>query len=127
MFNQIKLSWHLGKLGPALSLAESVYFKQKLPHLTALLSYSLGQIELMNRFLEEAAIFAANKRSRLVRSKEGREVCERLDAILGFIHIEMTENRANYEDGPNFAAVNEKWRALVARQLELRQQVEFVD
>jgi hypothetical protein len=127
MFNQAKLSWHLGKLGPTLSLAENVYFKQRLPHLTALLSYSLAQIELMNRFLEEAVIFAANKRSRLVRSPEGRVVCDRLDAILGFIHIEMTENRDSYEEGPNFAAVNDRWRSLVARNLELRQQVEFIN
>jgi hypothetical protein len=127
MFNQAKMSWHLGRLGPTLSLAENVYFKQRLPHLTALLSHSLAQIALMNRFLEEAVIFAANKRSRLVRSPEGREVCERLDAILGFIHIEMTDSRAIYEDGPNFIAVDNQWRSLVARYLELRQQVEFVD
>lgn len=123
-----RMSAHLGNLVPALSLAESVYFEQKLPHLTALLNYSLAQLVLMNRFLESAtkvAIFAGN--SPFVHFSEGRAVVERMDTILGFIHIEMNNNRALYEEGPNFEAVSKQWQSLVARYMELHQQVKFID
>lgn len=133
MFKQIKLQWNFGKmeahhrnLVPALALAESVYFEQKLPHLTALLNYSLAQLVLANRFLEAAVKVAKLSDNPLfVPFPEGGISCERMNAILRFIETEMTKNRANYEEGPNFNAVNDQWRALVNRYIELRQQVGF--
>jgi hypothetical protein len=117
-----------GKLKACMPIAESVYgSEERLPHLTALLSYSLGQLAVMIRFLEESAIFATKKRSRTVHFPEGREMIIRMDTILTFIKTEMTEYRAFYQEGPNFNAVHNQWQALVARYVELRQQVEFVD
>ncbi len=82
----------------------------------------------MNRFLEAAtkvAAFAGNPP--FVHFPAGREAVLRMDTILLFIEGELNDNRALYEEGPDFEAIHKQWESLRARYVELRQQVIFVD
>lgn len=128
MFNRIKLSMLLGKLNRLMPITEAVYAADRpSDNLTGLLGCSTGTLALMIQFLEEAAIFAAKKRSRIVHFPEGRDMVARMTRILVVIEQEMQTKRNEYPDGPALGRVQPKWEALVRRFEELLQQVELID
>ncbi len=128
MFNRIKLSMLLGKLNVQMPITESIYASEKpSDNLTGLLGCSTGTLSLMIQFLEEAAIFAAKSRSRIVHFPEGKDMVIRMSRILVVIEHEVETKRDMYPDGPALDRVQPKWEALVQRFDELLQQVEFID
>lgn len=109
-------------------LTEGIYLRTKpADNLTQLFGFSTGALSLMNRLLEEGAIFAAKKKSRIIHFPEGKDMVERMLRILVVIAHETEANKHAYPDGPALSQVQPQWEALVRRFEELLQQVEFIE
>ena len=118
----------LGKLNVQMPNTELIYAQDKpSDNLTGLLGCSTATLSLVNQFLEEAAIFAAKKRSRIIHFPEGKDMVTRMARILVVIDHEMQTKRQAYPDGPALGQVQPQWEALVRRFEELLQQVELIE
>ena len=75
----------------------------------------LCTLSLMTKFLEEAAILAAKKRSRIIHFPEGTDMVERMARILVLIDHGLETKRHAYRDGPALSLVQPQREALVRR------------